>query len=264
MFSPYYAAARRRGSADPEEHVAVNCALYGESGGRWAMTERGSGRLARSANALRIGPSALFWEADRLAIELDEWAAPWPRRIRGSVTLTAQALPATEFVLDPQARHRWQPIAPRARLRVELSEPRLHWEGPAYLDRNAGDEPLEAAFRRWSWSRRPQARHGVAIDYDVVGRDGSERSLALSVGADGSLRAGDPAPPCRLPATRWGIARPARGPVTLERTLEDGPFYARSLVRGTHGQGVHEALSLERFERRWVQALLPFRMPRRR
>ena len=52
------------------------------------------------------------------------------------------------------------------------------------------------------------------------------------------------------------------------KTLEDTPFYARSLL-DTHllGQAavaVHESLSLARFRSGWVQAMLPFRMPRTR
>ncbi len=51
------------------------------------------------------------------------------------------------------------------------------------------------------------------------------------------------------------------------RTLEDAPFYARSLVRpallGERVAAVHESLSLDRFRTGWVQMLLPFRMPRR-
>ena len=51
------------------------------------------------------------------------------------------------------------------------------------------------------------------------------------------------------------------------RTLEDTPFYARSLLDtcllGEPVHGVHESLDLERFRSGWVQMLLPFRMPRR-
>ena len=51
------------------------------------------------------------------------------------------------------------------------------------------------------------------------------------------------------------------------QTLEDGPFYARSLLDtrllGEPAMAVHESLSLQRFRAPWVQVLLPFRMPRR-
>lgn len=265
VFSPYYAAARRRAPADPEQHVAVNVALYGAGAQRWAMTERGRQRLERDAGHLRIGASLLRWQGEELRAEIDEWSVPWPRRLRGRLRLSAQALPATGFALDAAGRHRWQPIAPLARIEVAFEHPALRWSGNAYLDHNRGDEPLERAFRHWSWSRRTLADGGTGIDYDVLRQDGSRLGLALACAADGRLTAADPLAPTVLPPTRWGVARPSRGPMTLWRTLEDGPFYARSLLRSAEGRqhAVHESLSLERFGRRWVQALLPFRMPRR-
>ncbi|MDC6169194.1 hypothetical protein PO768_17395, partial [Paucibacter sp. XJ19-41] len=58
--------------------------------------------------------------------------------------------------------------------------------------------------------------------------------------------------------------RAAQAPELLA-TLESGPFYSRSLLRDPldGGLAVHESLSLQRFRQPWVQALLPFRMPRR-
>jgi carotenoid 1,2-hydratase len=51
------------------------------------------------------------------------------------------------------------------------------------------------------------------------------------------------------------------------RTLEDTPFYARSLLSVGNNAGVarlamHESLDLERFRSPWVRRLLPFRMRR--
>ena len=74
-----------------------------------------------------------------------------------------------------------------------------------------------------------------------------------------------------LPATPiWRIGRGTgaeRGMARVQRTLEDTPFYARSLLAttllGERVTAVHESLSMLRFRQRWVQVLLPFRMPRR-
>lgn len=68
-----------------------------------------------------------------------------------------------------------------------------------------------------------------------------------------------------------GIARETRcdagARATVLETLESGPFYARSLVRtraeGREWTAFHESVSLRRFAARWVQALLPVRLPRR-
>ena len=52
----------------------------------------------------------------------------------------------------------------------------------------------------------------------------------------------------------------------LVRTLEDTPFYARSLVAttlmGERVVAMHESLSLDRVANPIVRLMLPFRMPR--
>ena len=53
VFSPYY---HWSGRAEPENHVAINVALYGERGHRWSMTERGRGALDRRAPGIFRGP----------------------------------------------------------------------------------------------------------------------------------------------------------------------------------------------------------------
>ena len=48
------------------------------------------------------------------------------------------------------------------------------------------------------------------------------------------------------------------------RSFEDTPFYSRSLLGGMGmAPAIHESVDLDRFASRWVQALLPFKMPRR-
>jgi carotenoid 1,2-hydratase len=38
VFSPYYAWARGRGRANPNNHCALNVAIYSKGQSRWAMT----------------------------------------------------------------------------------------------------------------------------------------------------------------------------------------------------------------------------------
>jgi len=86
----------------------------------------------------------------------------------------------------------------------------------------------------------------------------------------GSVADFEPPPRVPLSGTGWRIARATRceagGTARAVETLEDTPFYARSLVAtrllGEDVVAMHESLSLRRFDTRWVQALLPFRMPR--
>jgi carotenoid 1,2-hydratase len=141
------------------------------------------------------------------------------------------------------------------------------------MDSNWGSEPLEAAFSRWHWSRAKMADGSCAVLYNTVNLDGSDTGLALRCPAGGEMAEMPSAPAAALPtATIWRMGRSTRADegrqATVLRTLEDTPFYARSLLQTTLAgetvTAVHESLSLERFQQRWVQTLLPFRMPRRR
>jgi carotenoid 1,2-hydratase len=271
VFSPYYAWARRRDArALPERHCALNLALYGAGPRRWAMTERGAAQ--RSAASLGIGPSSLHWDGQTLEVDIDEWALPWPRRLRGTLRVRPQVRCAFEQRLDGAAgRHRWRPWAPRAHIEVVLREPALRWQGTAYCDANDGDEPLECGFRHWHWARAHLPREATAIVYDTEPRQGEAATLALWIDRSGRCEQRDARAlqAAALPASRWGLARRLpcdAGRATLLATLEDGPFYARSWVDamfwGQRARAFHESLALTRFEQRWVQALLPFRMPR--
>jgi carotenoid 1,2-hydratase len=273
VFSPYYAWRRERRSAanaDPLDHCALNVALYGASGKRWAMTERGRERVQREAASLAIGPSAVEWEGDALTVRIDEISVPVPGRIRGVVRVHPAAITTHTFALDAAGRHRWSPIAPCARVEVELERPALAWTGSGYLDSNAGDEPLEAAFRRWDWSRTSLEGGDTVVLYDVERRDGSALPLALRFDPLGGVRTFDPPPAVRLPRTLWRVARGTRADdgrsAAVAQTLEDAPFYSRSILSarllGEAVTAVHESLSLERFSAAWVRTLLPFRMPR--
>jgi carotenoid 1,2-hydratase len=266
VFSPYYAWARRGGTADPLNHCALNVALYGPRA-RWAMTERGRGAVERTENDFRLGPSALDWNGNSLRVSFDERGMPLPKRVRGEVTLTPLVWPARSFSLDPAGRHIWTPLAPLARVEVVLQDPAVRWSGAGYLDMNAGAAPLESDFARWDWSCA-RLRDGAAVLYDSWHRSGGDSSLALRFDSRGRCEPFDPPPRTNLPRTGWRVARGTRGEARVQQTLEDTPFYARSVVGsrllGEDVVSVHESLSLDRFRSPIVQAMLPFRMPRRK
>ncbi|MDJ0654145.1 MAG: hypothetical protein QNJ40_08335 [Xanthomonadales bacterium] len=269
VFSPYYATARRLGSASPENHCAMNAILYGPGVGRWSMTERGRGSLSRDSHHLAIGPSRIDWDGQRLVAQIEEVTAPLPRRLRGSITLDPQILYAPWFTLDSREDHQWVPIAPRSRVRVEFQNPALAFDGHAYFDSNRGRVPLEQSFERWNWCR---TLHGRRVLYDVTDRYGGGAHLSLGFGDDGRARHVPMPPTAELPVTTWWrIARPTHsdnGQARLLRTLVDAPFYSRSEVGleldGEAVTAVHESIELNRFANPLVQyLLLPFRTPRR-
>ena len=269
VFSPYYAFARRRGLVNPLNHCAINIALYRPRNGRWAMTERPSAAVSRGTDFFKVGSSALHWDGAALTIDLDEITVPIPSRLRGSVRVTPDAITQTPFVLNEDGNHRWWPIAPVARVEVAMQSPDLSWQGDGYLDHNAGDAPIEQGFRGWQWARGA-TRDGTVILYEGERRDGSVVNLAKTFDREGGSQDWVPPSAKALKFTGWRVPRSVRsdGPAHVVKTLEDAPFYARSVVASRlNGEDVtlmHESLSLDRFKMPVVQAMLPFRMPRAR
>jgi carotenoid 1,2-hydratase len=247
----------------------MNVALYRAGRDRWAMTERGRSSLVRARDSLAIGPSHMVWDGDELRLSIDEWTAPLPSRLRGTVRLRPHALAVQSYALDQDNRHHWAPIAPHARVEVAFDRGDSTWSGDAYFDCNWGSEPLERGFRNWQWSRA-HTRAATHVHYDVTTRTGDAKGLALRFDHLGGVSTIEQPPRASLPPTFWGISRAARGqgPIAprLVRTLEDAPFYARSqlecVIDGEAAAIMHESLSLNRFRSPVVRAMLPFRMPR--
>ncbi len=236
------------------------------------MTERGSARVQRSAEQLVIGPSQLKWTGGHLQIDLDEISVPVPQRVRGMVRVYPDALCTYSNALDDAGKHRWGPIAPCARIDVDLQKPGLKWQGNAYLDSNEGDEPVTVPFKAWDWSRARMADGSTAVIYDVTQTSGAQTLLAERFKPDGSWESFQPAIQREhLPPTLWridrGIRADASSATQVLETLEDTPFYARSLLQtqllGEKVSAVHETLEPQRLKSRAVQMMLPFRMPRR-
>lgn len=251
--------------------MALNVCLYGREARRWTMTERGRAAQQRSAHEYRLGPSRLHWNGRSLVIDIDEVAVPLPRRVRGRVTVTPTALCRFVTALDADGRHRWGPIGPVSRVEVEFERPALRWQGHAYLDSNEGDEPIDTPFTEWDWSRATLADGSTAVIYDVRPKRGPDRVIAARFAADGGVTTFTAPPRQPLPRTLWGISRTMRSdagnPPRVAETLEDTPFYARSvLASGLLGEAVtsvHETLVLPRLVSWPVQLMLPWRMPRR-
>jgi carotenoid 1,2-hydratase len=269
VFSPYYAWARGRGRANPDNHCALNVAIYSKGQGRWAMTERGQRHCARSARQFTIGPSQLSWDGDCLTIDIDEVCVPIPRRVRGRIKLWPQQLFGYSTPLDVKAQHRWGPLAPASRIEVDLSAPDLKWQGHAYLDSNEGDEPVDRGFHTWDWSRARTRDGSTVVFYDMQAPGTEDRVLSLRFTPKGQVEPMATPPVQRLPKTAWRIERRMRSTqaVRVHEQLEDTPFYQRALLQfdyaGEPLLAFHETLSVPRLVSPVVQAMLPWRMPRR-
>lgn len=249
-------------------------ALYGPRGRVWCLTDRAIAAGDCAESSVVLGRSRVAWERGSLVVDVDERTAPFGglfgRPVRGRITLHPTSSPLAVAPLDEAGAHLWWPVAPRARVEVALSEPDVRFAGEGYHDANAGPEPLEAAFRRWTWSRAHAPDGRTLLVYDVELAGGARRSRRIA--ADPRGREVDLArtTDADVGRTLWRLSRVAArdegARATLRRTLEDTPFYARSLVDTTLGGArvvaMHEELSLERLGARWTQHLLSYRMGR--
>jgi carotenoid 1,2-hydratase len=258
--------------------VCINVALYQPSGNRWAMTERGRKAMRRDAGSFHVGPSQIHREGSDIVIAFDEIAVPrppvqmLPKRISGRIRFSPDAVTSHVFDIGNKGAHRWWPVSPTGRIAVELETGGEDWTGHGYMDSNWGTEPLENGFKLWDWARGRLPDGRAVIVYDAVRKDGGVSKIALLIGEDGAI---EPLPmPDKSPLAKgfWGVPRsghhdPGAG-AHLVRTLEDGPFYTRSIIAtkllGFDIELMHESLSGDRFASPIVKAMLPFRMPRRR
>jgi carotenoid 1,2-hydratase len=264
VFSPYY---HWKGYREPENHVAINVALYGKGVRRWTMTERGKADLHRSSSEFCVGKSRLSLDGAGFLLEIDEIHVP-ARPVQGRIRIRPETLNNTRFAIDPEGKHGWMPLAPVAKAEVDFSAPDLHWRGHAYVDSNGGVEPIARPFRRWDWSRAEVAE-GCAALYDVTNRDGSEKQIAVLFNRQGEAIPFEPPPRMDLPKSRWLVKRQTQseGDARVTATFEDTPFYTRSLLSsrlfGQRCVAMHESLDLDRLDNPVTRLMLPFRMPRR-
>lgn len=271
VFSPYYARARRRGNAEAQNYCAFNTILYGPKQRKfWSMTERGAGQLRCDPHRYSLGPSSLAWDGEQLHAQINERCVPLPRRMQGNIRVTPSALTEHSLLLDENGRHRWHPLAPISRVEVDFPSLGVRWSGNGYMDSNEGNEPLADGFTGWDWARSHLANGDCAVRYETRPHMQQPRRLALRFTPEGEIFSEATSKANQMPTTSvWRVPRRMPGAqeqMQLVRTLEDTPFYARSLIEGSGSAGgsagFHESLSMERFQQAWVQTLLPFRMPR--
>lgn len=250
LFSARYAARARQG-AEPRQHAAVNFALY-ERGVRraWVLSEYPD--VSADARTLRIGGSSLCYLGARgLRIDVAERTAPWGRPFEAHLTLEAEGPSVEPLELVSGLSHRWHPIAPMAKARLEVPSLGLSTEARAYHDGNHGRAPLGSDLRGWDWSRSCEAGRTV-ITYHPW--DSAEAlHVTVTAGEAHVRRAAKPAGPRER--TAWGLDVP-KGP---SRLLESSPFYARleSAEGGRHALG--EVADFRRFHSPWIRWMASLR-----
>ncbi len=273
VFSPYYFSAKNSiPNTDPMEHCAFNVAIYGTGKRIWAFTEYTSKHVSRNPNELVLGNNIINADKDgEILINVDEKSPIIGSKIKGTVRLSFSRLNTEKFCLDRNENHTWHPIAPRGEVVIDFPSLSVNFKGSGYHDMNYGNSPLEKDFVNWDWSRHT-VKDKTIIFYDGVRTAQDNFSIAVGFDDKGKIEPIKPLPEIKkLPNTcLWRCPRSVRSddePRSI-MTLENSPFYSRSLVRtkllGSVAHGIHESLRLDIFKKNVVQHMLPFKLRRQK
>jgi carotenoid 1,2-hydratase len=273
VFSPYYFRAKNSNTqSNPENHCALNVVIYNKTNKKWSLTERGENAVNRNAYEFTIGPSSLSWNGNFLEFDINEYTVPFPTKLKGTIRIHPSYLTNKTYSLDQQGRHHWWPAAPKSYVEVSMLNPSINWNGEGYFDANWGEEPLERKFNSWNWSCAKLKQNERAISYFTKNIDEPDSNLFLHVDANGSVNTIENEVDIKplKKTTVWRMPREtnveAGQTAKVIKTLEDTPFYSRSIISsyvyGQRCQALHESLDLRRFAKSTTQLMLPFRMPR--
>lgn len=260
LFSPRYSVAARRGGL-PREHCAVNLALYRRGVRlRWVLSEYPVVQL-ESPSRLRIGRSTLSYEAGTVRMEVEERTAPWGHPVRARLVLEPMTPQGDEVQLVPGLPHWWQPMAPRARARLEVLTEDLDLEGLGYHDTNHGGELLGARLSGWHWSRTHGAQETV-VSYVLPEGVAPVKVTAGARGVQCERGARAEVLPTEL--TGWGLRVPrhlraGNLVVGAPRLLESSPFYARVEARERGLDTLGEVADFRRFHSPLIRWMAHFR-----
>jgi carotenoid 1,2-hydratase len=259
LFSPRYSVAARRGGL-PREHCAVNFALYHQGVRQcWVLSEYPV--LEQAHCQLRIGGSTLSYEEGRVRMEVEERTAPWGRPVRARLVLEPMTPLGDEVQLVPGLPHWWQPMAPRARARLEVLTEGLALEGMGYHDTNRGEELLGERLPGWHWSRTHGA-HETVVDYVLPDGVAPVKVKAGPRGVRCERGPREEALPTEL--TGWGLRVPrhlrvGNTVVGAPRLLESSPFYARVEARQEGVNTLGEVADFRRFHSPLIRWMAHFR-----
>lgn len=235
------------------------------------MTDRGRTALRATPDSFTVGPSSLHWTGSELVISINEISSlPLISRMRGTITITPEAVTSVELPLTQDGAHIWRPFAPQSRIKVDLEAKGWQFDGHGYFDANFGTRPLEADFSYWTWGRFP-TRDGATCFYDAARRDGTRLDAAIAFDKNGTAKLIDAPARTSFKRTLWALRRETRADTgTTPRQIKpmlDAPFYSRSVVEtqinGETVAGVHEALDLNRYANPLLKPMLAVRVPRR-
>ena len=280
-FLPGLARAARDGAPTrPAERPALCFSLY--EGGRctaYLLQEHDPADASTDlATRFTIGGSELSLRADgcgRLSLRarLDCPIPGEDGRITGIIEAEGPLLQAPADETSYPA-HSWAPrlAGVRGEARLDLGGRPVQLQGALYHDRNDASAPLHAhGIGAWWWARLSLPDRTL-IWYQLRSNNGYTRHILMDAAPDGIARLVE-AP--GAVGRRWrphlfGPASPSRltlpdadggqHAITIERPIDDSPFYQRFRLRGAGGWGWLERVLPAAVDPDWMRPLVQMRV----
>lgn len=238
--------------------------------------------IAPFTGCARIGKSTYeFLSEDSnvvLQIDLDEPIPNSQERLRGKIRITGPTT-GLEPNTGTDTAHIWAPKTAHADGNATIIyDDKVHvMRGSAYVDSNISSTPLPSqGIQSWQWGRITFPQYTV-VYYEVTGVDGArQRYLHRQTRGLPLERLSGRLDFAEFERGTFGLATPrsvligASALTVLGKTvhlLEDGPFYARGLVRATdsngqEGAGFCETVAPSKIDRPWQRPFVRMRTHR--
>lgn len=271
-FLPGYLSGAREGRGVPARaRPSLNVSFY--RGGKpdfylLQTYHEDEAEMDRQGN-LRFGRNRIRRLDDgHVRVELDCDLPQTRARLMGTVDVRGVPARLAEGLNpSPDPSHRWTPVLGPCRMVVDARVGREHYEldAPAYHDRNEGTRRFDdLGIDHWIWGRLAEPER-TTIWYLTYGKSGPPVAWGAELLADGSVHL--------VPGIQPIIETPRRGPfglrtwdrvrlldargedwlrVEVGARVDDGPFYARTLVEASRkdatGPGLGEWIVPDRID----------------
>lgn len=271
-FLPNYLSRARAGHGDPaRSRPSLNLAIYRNRKRAFYLLQEYPEHEATmdGAGNFRFGDTTMSRpRPDLVRIDFNALLPGTAQRLEG--TLEIEGPPArlgdgTEP--SPDFAHRWTPVLgpSRARGLLKVGQDNFQIDGPGYHDRNEGTHRFDdLGIEHWSWGRLVHPER-TAIWYLCYSKSGPPVAWGAELLADGEIRIHEME--AELEGPRKGafglrtwerviLREPGRSEAWLKAEIgprvDDGPFYARSVVTveadGRSGPGLAEWIVPDRID----------------
>ncbi len=253
-FLPGYASSERRSTPQrPEQRPSLNLSVY--KNGKldfYSLQEFAPDDCAWDGqDTWTFGPNSITSTVEdgrrRMVANLDLPVPGSSERLEGTLSVDGVAR-VGNFDESSSLDHDWSPLTGPAQSSMNLKFGDVSWssEGRGYHDRNGGRVPMHRLpFSHWLWGRLPFADKELIYYLFWQSDDSAPIALAIEISADGTTATRQDVE-VSLSTPKRGLAGIWHRDLVLSidgeywcevehvSVLDDGPFYMRYHIYGSH------------------------------